>query len=700
MKVFYDKICNMKLIADIERLNQNKPANLLVSALGKLVDDETIVYYNFPLYRGDLQEELRQVEIMMVSCHYGIVYFKCINSYRKLNDKEKDYVNDLYENIYSRLSKDSLFRKNRKELNVGITSAVVICDSSSRYDNSDPDFFYVSLSKLNELFADVAQAVIPDAVFKHLITCVEGTRKVVQKRNRKVIKGIHGKRTKSEILNDIQEQEATFDVEQKKTALVTIEGPQRIRGLAGSGKTIVLTMKAALYHLQNPDEEILYTYYTKSLYGLIHGLIDRYYRDFSDNKEPNWNKIHILHGWGGAGVNGVYYQACLDNGISALTYSNAVGHGVTPFEFVCSEMLKNNLKPKYDLTLIDEGQDFPNSFYRLCYKLSVNKKIVWAYDDFQNIFDVNLQDEKETFGKDENGNYYVDFNKMTNPYRDIILHVCYRNPRTALIFAFSLGLGIYNERVLQRLTDNEHWKSLGFVVEQGDFSVGCEMVISRPQENSPSYLNEEYGFSVGIIKCESLAAECEKISSLITKDIQEEGLNPEDICVICLDDRNIQSYYTYLGQLLLSKGIRVYDLLHAAYTTTTFYQEGHVTLGTLNKAKGNEAGMVYIMGVDKIFNDRNNVILRNRLFTAITRTKGWVVLSGEKSIEYCSEEMEKLQSEGLKLHFIQPSEESTKTIFGGSTKRQNQFNDIQRIIQELQNEGMSFEDIMNHVKAK
>lgn len=52
MKVFYDKICNMKLIADIEKLNQNKPANLLVSALGKLVDDETIVYYNFPLYRG------------------------------------------------------------------------------------------------------------------------------------------------------------------------------------------------------------------------------------------------------------------------------------------------------------------------------------------------------------------------------------------------------------------------------------------------------------------------------------------------------------------------------------------------------------------------------------------------------------------------------------------------------------------------
>lgn len=690
----------MKLIADIEKLNQDRPAKLLVDSIGKMIDDETHVYYNFPLYRGDLYEDLRQVEIMMISRQYGVIYFKCLNTYRVLSEQEKVYLNDLYENIYSRLSKDALFRKNRKELNVGLSSVVVVCDGSSRFDISDPEFIYVSISQLDKLFSEVEQEYISQDLFKHLITCVEGTRKVIQKRNRNIVKAQNGKRTKSEILNDIQNQEATFDIEQKKTALVTIDGPQRIRGLAGSGKTIVLTMKAALYHLQNPDEEILYTYYTKSLYGLIHGLIDRYYRDFSDNREPNWDKIHILHGWGGSGVNGVYYQACLDNGISPITFSSAVGHGMQPFDFVCTQMLKSELKPKYDLTLIDEGQDFPNSFYRLCYKLSENKKIVWAYDDFQNIFDVNLQDEKETFGKDDMGNYYVDFNKMTNPYRDITLHVCYRNPRVALIFAFCLGLGIYNEHVLQRLTDNDHWKSLGFVVEKGDSSVGSEMIISRPKENSPSFMNEEYGFSVELLRCESLVDECAHICSLIVDDIHKEGLNPEDICVICLDDRNIGTYYNNLSNLLIEKGIRTYNLLHSAYTTTSFMQEGYVTLATLNKAKGNEAGMVYIMGVDKIFNDRNNVILRNRLFTAITRTKGWVVLSGEDSISYCKQEMDKLKKEGLKLHFRQPSEESTKTIYGGSAKRQNQFSDIQRIIQELQDEGMSFDDIINHVKAK
>lgn len=297
----------MKLIADIEKLNQDRLAKNLVSNLNKLVDDDTIVYYNFPLYRGDLQEELRQVEIMMISPKYGVVYFKCINTYRKLTNTEKVYVNDLYENIYGRLSKDAQFRKNRKELNVGLASVVVISDTSNIYDDSDLDFIYVSLSKLDSLLENLRQDEIASTVFKHLITCVEGTRKVVQKRNRNVVKGSDGRRTKSEILNDIQNQEATFDIEQKKTALVTIEGPQRIRGLAGSGKTIVLTMKAALYHLRNPGEEILYTYYTKSLYGLIHSLIDRYYRDFSDNKEPNWNKIHILHGWGGSGVNDMQY---------------------------------------------------------------------------------------------------------------------------------------------------------------------------------------------------------------------------------------------------------------------------------------------------------------------------------------------------------------------------------------------------------
>lgn len=38
--------------------------------------------------------------------------------------------------------------------------------------------------------------------------------------------------------------------------------------------------------------------------------------------------------------------------------------------------------------------------------------------------------------------------------------------------------------------------------------------------------------------------------------------------------------------------------------------------------------MVYIIGADTVFINRDNVILRNKLFTAITRTKGWVTITG------------------------------------------------------------------------
>ena len=99
--------------------------------------------------------------------------------------------------------------------------------------------------------------------------------------------------TKGRVLSILQNKEACFDLEQKHAALNIIEAPQRIRGLAGSGKTVILAMKAALFHLQNPDAEILYTYYTKALYGQVRYLIEKFYRDFSDNREPDWNKIHI-----------------------------------------------------------------------------------------------------------------------------------------------------------------------------------------------------------------------------------------------------------------------------------------------------------------------------------------------------------------------------------------------------------------------
>jgi superfamily I DNA and RNA helicase len=47
------------------------------------------------------------------------------------------------------------------------------------------------------------------------------------------------------------------------------------------------------------------------------------------------------------------------------------------------------------------------------------------------------------------------------------------------------------------------------------------------------------------------------------------------------------------------------------------------------RAKGNEASIVYVMGFDAIGRNSNLVVQeRNQAFTAITRTRGWCILTG------------------------------------------------------------------------
>jgi uncharacterized protein YjbI with pentapeptide repeats len=59
-----------------------------------------------------------------------------------------------------------------------------------------------------------------------------------------------------------------------------------------------------------------------------------------------------------------------------------------------------------------------------------------------------------------------------------------------------------------------------------------------------------------------------------------------------------------------------------------FWCEGGVTVSRIHRAKGNEADLVYVVGLDQVAKDESNLQLRNQLFVALTRAKGWVKLSG------------------------------------------------------------------------
>ena len=125
----------------------------------------------------------------------------------------------------------------------------------------------------------------------------------------------------------------------------------------------------------------------------------------------------------------------------------------------------------------------------------------------------------------------------------------------------------------------------------------------------------------------------------------------------------ISGYLTTIGTLLHKDGIDTFNHLTAPYTSTRFSAENAVTLTSVNRAKGNECGAVFICGADIVFDEKDNVVLRDKLFTAMTRTKGWLYISGVgDSMDYLENEISLLKQNNFKLVFRQPDESDTKTI--------------------------------------
>ncbi|KAA6339266.1 ATP-dependent RecD-like DNA helicase [termite gut metagenome] len=678
----------MNIIADESKLRSDAGASLLINKIKELnLDTDAILYYNFPFYKGETKNDLIQAHVLFISKLFGVIAFRCITDIRDFTSKEKIEIDSLDSHIFAKINKCESLRLGRRELKISITPII--------FSNEDKIINEIQIIDSNNIKSHIEKnkkTVLNNEEYRDLIATIEGTSRLRQKKERNIDFN-STLLTKGRALSLIQEEQTVFDLEQKRAALNIIDSPQRIRGLAGSGKTIILTMKAALFHLQNPDSMILYTYFTKALYGQIKYLIEKYYRDFSDNMEPDWSKIEILHGWGGVSLKGVYYQTCMDNNITPISFNEAMfKNSKDPFDYICMELIKKNLNLRYDLTLIDEGQDFPKHFYQLSYKITKNRRLVWAYDDFQNIFDVEIQDEKDTFGKDSSEKPIVDFSTKENQLQDIVLHKCYRNPRNALIAAFSLGLGIYNDPVLQRLENNQHWQDLGFLVETGDSSENSQMIICRPEENSPINTNKDTKPSISIQKFYKFNDECDFIVNCIVNDIKDERLRPDDICVISLDQKNMKQYFVRIQYLLERRGLNVFNLLNVSNSNTYFSIENHITLSSINKAKGNEVGMVYITGVDSIFTNKNYIINRNKLFTAITRTKGWVMLTGMgDEMNSCINELQKLKDNDYKFVFTQPNKENTKTILRRMSEQQSLLNQIESLIEKT---GLPFEEVI------
>src|SRR5206468_1812601 len=169
--------------------------------------------------------------------------------------------------------------------------------------------------------------------------------------------------SKGGILKTIESEIANLDAWQKAAAIETPDGPQRIRGLAGSGKTIVLALKAAYLHGERQQWKIGVTFHTRALKQQLQTLIRRFY--FEDYREdPDEANLAIIHSFGSLGERGIYSEICKAYGIAPRDFGYAkrtYGYGGA-FRGICAELLsvvEKDPQPLFDALLIDEAQDLP-----------------------------------------------------------------------------------------------------------------------------------------------------------------------------------------------------------------------------------------------------------------------------------------------------------------------------------------------------
>lgn len=492
-------------------------------------------------------------------------------------------------------------------------------------------------------------------------------------------------------LQRLEDSIANLDSIQGRAVIETVNGVQRIRGLAGSGKTVVLALKAAYLHAQHPDWKIAVTFNTRSLKEQFKQLINTFTIE-QTNEEPEWDNLNVIHAWGsprGGDHNGIYYLFCQKNGIEYLDFAAARAKFGNEREFdeVCQKALaeaSNQKEGIYDAILVDEAQDFPPSFLRICYELlNSEKRLVYAYDELQNLGSQSLPSPEEIFGSNEDGTYRVQFAPPIEgkPKQDIMLKKCYRNSRPILTTAHALGFGVYrnpNYRLvknfgekatglIQIFEQSQLWQDVGYSVIEGELRDGQEVTLQRTEESSPIFL-EDHSPVDDLIQFHVFSSMEEQTNWLITelqKNLTEDELRPDDIIVINPDPISTRAVVGPIRRKLFELDINS----HLAGVDTArdifFNSENESIVFTgIYRAKGNEAGMVYIINADACYNSLGNIQkLRNILFTAITRSKAWVrVLGVGSSMRKLMSEFDKVKQNDFKLKFRYPTAEERQFI--------------------------------------
>lgn len=203
--------------------------------------------------------------------------------------------------------------------------------------------------------------------------------------------------------NSRAEHFRVMDRKQEAFAKGLGSGHRVIRGVAGSGKTLILMARARLLSYKHPKQEILVTCFTKALASVLRSQL---------SSRPNVEVVHL---------DSLMGRAIRGAGLTHPGYTT----GREQVSTVAVQALELKSLGRYRAVLVDEGQDFDTDALRFCVSLAEppgdgDGDVLIVADSAQNIF-------RRNFSWTDAG--------IKAQGRTSILRVNYRNTKQILQFA-------------------------------------------------------------------------------------------------------------------------------------------------------------------------------------------------------------------------------------------------------------------------
>lgn len=376
-----------------------------------------------------------------------------------------------------------------------------------------------------------------------------------------------------------------MDLHQERVAKSLGGGHRLIRGVAGSGKTLILAARAKYLAVKNPGWNILVLTGASILASSISDTISNLVQRDNDEEQVSLSSIETLT-----------FSAWLYKAFKKAVNSD--------LDKLLEDLSSSTSKPMYDAILIDEGQDFHPDWYKIvlsCWKSETGSFLI-VEDRAQNIFS-----RKVNFAKEIG----LDFRGRSNR-----LQINYRNTKQIAEFSWKF----YHE--LSESVDSSNDESSG----------GVEII--------PPKMANRNGSQPIVKKMKNYEEEVKLVTSWIRQIIANNKANARDIAILYrVKQIGKHQYVDPLVDYMTKQGISTSWASSDRSAKKQFRKaENTVKIMSLDSAKGLDFKIVFIVNADNVplpFLKNDNLQSEiARMYVGMTRATEHLVItySGESLI--------------------------------------------------------------------